>query len=166
MQQQCIWKFTFYAVEEHQICTLVPLIYLLEDFATHSAQKKGTPCSYWREITSAALIAVLAWSILKLGVEARSFFRALARPEEVHMECNLRIFWRWNTLRCSKFSLFSFALQSGTYIASDRSLFYCSHMTWVKPCGLWKKESCFAQTWRMAQHSEHKMIFENWEMSS
>ena len=58
----------------------------------------------------------------------------------MHPEYNHGI---WNKLRCSNFSLFSFALQSGTYIASDRSWFYCSHMTRVEPCGFWKNKILF-----------------------
>ncbi|KAF5934675.1 hypothetical protein HYC85_030846 [Camellia sinensis] len=50
-------------------------------------------------------------SRLKLGVEAHSFFGALTKPEEF-----------------------------GTHIASNRSLVYCSCMTWVEPCGFKKEQ--------------------------
>ena len=69
--------------------------------------EKGTPWLYWRAMTSAAaLIAILTWSRLKLGVEAHLFFEAQTRPEEVHPEYNHGICWRWNTLRCFDFPSF------------------------------------------------------------
>ena len=34
-------------------------------------------------------------------------------------------------------------LCSPKLIASDRSWFYCSHMTWVEPCGFMKEQILF-----------------------
>ena len=85
------------------------------------------------------------WSRLDLAleVEAHSYFGALTRPEKVHTECDLGAYWSWNKFRCPTFSSFAFALQFGTIIASDRSWFYCSHMTWVEPCDFMKEQILF-----------------------